>query len=140
MKTKYYLIFLALLLSFLGTREASAQRCLVFGYDADGNRTQRVVDEHCYETKDREEVQEITLDDAVKVYPNPTDGIFKIVQHDGTNIGESFFMIYDINGIALIDGKMTDKEAVIDIGNLPSGTYLLKVSGDVELSKVIVKH
>lgn len=140
MKTKYFLMFLVLLLSVAYSYEAVAQRCLVFGYDAVGNRVHRTVRNDCLEMRDVAEVQEVIVDKEMKVYPNPTERCFKIVMPDGVKHEQSYYKLYDMNGVLLLDDKLHGKETEIDVGNYPSGVYLLKiVSGEDLISKIILK-
>jgi Zn-dependent metalloprotease len=79
-------------------------------------------------------VNDFYFNNKLKIYPNPTNGIFTI---------QSFFdnaitgKIYDVLGkevlksLSIINGMNT-----IDIANLPKGIYLLKVS-DLEETKTI---
>lgn len=139
MKTKYFIVFLVLLLSQL-SNNAIAQRCLSFNYDADGNRINKEVLSNCYEFKeylDMDENQEVT---AVSVYPNPTDGSFKIIMPESIVGDNACCLIYDIDGILVIE-KNLSCETDVDIGNMPSGVYLLKIINDIEtFSKIIVKN
>ena len=139
MKTKYFLIFLVLLLS-QNSHSAIAQKCLSFNYDEDGNRISRNVINNCLEMKeymDMEENQEVT---DVSVYPNPTDGSFKIVMPQGISNEHSSYLIYDLNGVLIVEKKLAD-ETDVDIGNMSNGIYLLKIiSGEETFSKIIVKH
>ena len=140
MKTKYFLIFLVLLLSLAYNHKTFAQRCLVFGYDADGNRIHRTISNNCLEMRDVAEAQEVIIDDEMKVYPNPTDKIFKIVIPESFKHKQSYYKVFDLNGVLLLENGLYDKETKIDIGNYPSGVYLLKIfNGDDTISKIVLK-
>jgi hypothetical protein len=139
MKTKYFLVFLALLLSQI-SNYAIAQKCLLFDYDADGNRISRNVTNNCLEMKDYLEVEENEIVADVSVYPNPTNGRFKIIMPESIIDGYSCCFIYDINGVLIIEKTMA-AETDVDIGNMPNGVYLLKIiNGEETFSKIIVKH
>ena len=115
------------------------QRCLVFRYDADGNRISRHVTTNCQETRDVEEVQEMT-ENEVKVYPNPNNGTFRLIIPDESGYKSSSYEIFDANGILLFEGKIKGDDTEIDIGNVPAGVYLLKVSkGEEVLSRIVLK-
>ena len=140
MKTKYFLVFLVLLLSQVSNNYAVAQRCLSFDYDRDGNRISRYVQFNCIEMKDYAEVEEKQVVEDIAVYPNPTDGCFKIIMPEGVSTGHPYYLIYDLNGV-LINEKSLSEETDVDIGNMPNGVYLLKIiNGDETYSKIIVKH
>ena len=139
MKTKYFLVFLVLLLSQI-CNKALAQKCLMFRYDADGNRIERYAHNNCIDNKGVMEEEDNKEIDDVEVYPNPTEGIFKIIMPESTSYERSYCRIYDVNGIQRIETTLTDV-TYVDIGNMPSGTYLLKIiRGDETFSKIIVKH
>lgn len=142
MKTKYYLIFLALLLSFSFNNKALAQKCLAFKYDADGNRINRVMKLACLEIRDGEEEQETeTPYDEVKVYPNPTNGSFRVIMPESVRQETSFYDLYDVNGLLVNRSTIEDVETVIDIGNCPTGVYLLRIrNGDDVISEIVLKQ
>ena len=141
MKTKCFLVFLALLLSPIFDNEIYAQRCLVFKYDNVGNRIKRLVDNNCFETKNREEVQEIFINEEIEVYPNPTNGCINIKLGDRLEEAEACCELYDVNGVLIIEKKLFNKETEVDIGDLPTGVYLLKIfQGDDVISKIILKQ
>ena len=140
MKTKYFLVFLVLLLSQIIQNNASAQRCLSFNYDADGNRISKKVLVNCFETKDYLEVEENQEDTDFSVYPNPTDGSFKIIIPESIQNESVYCLVYDINGALIIETKLSG-ETDVDIGNVPRGVYLLKIINGVEtFSRIIVKN
>lgn len=82
-------------------------------------------------------VNEFYFNNKLKIYPNPTNGIFTI---------QSFFdnaitgKIYDVLGKEVLKSlSITNGMNTIDIANLPKGIYLLKVSdlGETKTIKVI---
>lgn len=140
MKTKYFLVFLALLLSQISNTSVVAQSCLLFNYDADGNRINRFVSDNCLEMKDYLEVIENTEVSDVEIYPNPSNGLFKIVVPESINKDYAHCYIYNMNGILIIEKSLVD-ESDVDIMNMPSGVYILKmICSDQMFYKIIVKH
>ena len=142
METKYYLIFLALLLSFVFNNKAFAQRCLVFDYDADGNRIGRMMTTDCQGVRKLVEDQGNTISDKeVRVYPNPTDGSFKVLIPADIKNENSSYERYDINGVLISAGEIFEFETDIDVGDHPAGVYLLKITnGDDIISKIVLKQ
>jgi hypothetical protein len=71
-----------------------------------------------------ENTEDITL--GCTVYPNPTEGIIKLVikSFEDDNMR---FRLYDMNGVLLQDIKIEDKETVISMENLKSAIYFLEV-------------
>ncbi len=142
MKTKYFLIFPVLLLSCLFCKDLSAQRCLVFYYDSDGNRVQRFVTDNCEDNREYDEIQEFEIDkdENLTVYPNPTKGTFIITLPDNDISLSSTCVLYGINGVKLFECNICGKET-IDISEFPSGVYLLRVTNEVEVyTDVILKY
>lgn len=142
MDTKYYLIFLALLLSFVFSSKAWAQRCLVFRYDTDGNRISRMVTTSCNGARDVVEEQEnVACDKEVKVYPNPTNGSFKVVVPESIKHDNSCYELYDINGVLILSGGIMEFETDIDIGNHPAGVYLVKITNGYDvITEIVLKQ
>lgn len=140
MKTKYFLVFLVLLLSQISNNYTVAQRCLSFDYDRDGNRISRFVQINCIEMKDYAEVEEKQVVTDITIYPNPTDGCFKIIMPEGVGKEHLYCLIYDLNGV-LINENSLSEETDVYIGDKPNGAYLLKIiNGDETYSRIIVKH
>lgn len=67
-------------------------------------------------------VQEFSNDNAI-IYPNPSDGIVNITSEREF----SSFQLFDIHGNLLTTNDLSDKNATIDIKNLASGIYILKI-------------
>ncbi len=78
-----------------------------------------------------------------KVYPNPSDGEFK-VDLKPTDDGEFVIEIYSTNGslvkkeIQFAESEQTTTIS-FDLSNSPTGVYMLKINGIVLPSKLIVK-
>lgn len=139
MKMKYFLIFLVLILSVVFHNIVQAQSCLVMEYDADGNRISRQETTNCIEKREIAEVQEIETYEDVNVYPNPNNGMFKIIMQDCIKQGASYYELYDFNGMMLLSDKLHENETEVDVGTVPAGIYLLKIkNGDNVISKIIV--
>jgi hypothetical protein len=69
-------------------------------------------------------IEEINLE--CLVYPNPTNGLTKLVinTRDYENMS---FRLYDINGVLLLDKKIESIETEISLEYLSSSIYLLKI-------------
>jgi hypothetical protein len=81
--------------------------------------------------------EEISLDCIV--YPNPTNGISKLV-FKSPDYENMRFRLYDINGVLLQDKKVEDKETEISVENLSTSIYFLKVlknNHEVKVFKII---
>jgi len=75
--------------------------------------------------------EDITLECIV--YPNPTNGIIKLVIKSFED-GKMRFLLYNMNGILLQEKKIEDSETVISMENLLPSIYFLKViKGNLEV-------
>lgn len=63
---------------------------------------------------------------SVQVYPNPTNGQLKIT---GYELGD--YRIYSVIGQVVMQGKLQNETANINITSLPNGLYFLKIDGKV---------
>lgn len=141
MKTKYFLIFLVLILSLLYGKLACAQRCLTYAYDADGNRVQRAVTNNCDGAREIEEAQDMDEIMELTVYPNPTDGGFKIIMPDDIMRHPAGYQLFDMNGVMMREDGIQGKDTNVDISDLPAGVYLVRiVSGEEVYIKIVLKH
>lgn len=80
-----------------------------------------------------DEIDEV-FDDGFAVYPNPTNGILFL----GANTRGAFqqWEIINIQGETVASGKIISDNHQIDISNLPSGMYLIKI--DDKSQKIVV--
>jgi hypothetical protein len=84
-----------------------------------------------------ENAGEITLE--CTIYPNPTRGIIKLIveSFDNENLR---FRLYDINGGLLRDKKVESRETEIEMTNLSTSVYFLKViinNKEVKVFKIV---
>ena len=88
-------------------------------------------------------IKETDANWLVKVYPNPTSGYLK-VDFGGLayqDLKHLNYQLYDLRGSVLLSGNPTENQIELDVSDLKSGTYLLKIVGqDKLLSKKIVIH
>lgn len=134
-------MFLVLLLSSSLRNEAMAQKCLMFGYDSDGNRILRMVSFNCYGLRDMEQIQDVFNYDEIEVYPNPTYESFKVFMPNGVKHETAYFELFDVSGVILLKDSLFNSETDVNIKELPAGVYVLKIiNGDDVLSKMILKY
>ncbi|KAB1065598.1 T9SS type A sorting domain-containing protein [Salibacter halophilus] len=70
----------------------------------------------------------ISGENNIIVYPNPNEGLFTI-EHSFTE--NKPFEVTNINGKVLYRGTLTQKQTKVDLSNLATGIYLLRVEGAV---------
>ncbi|TVZ47371.1 T9SS type A sorting domain-containing protein [Olleya sp. Hel_I_94] len=73
-----------------------------------------------------------------KLYPNPTDGLVSFI----SNIQVTNFKVYNILGQQVIDKNPNSKEATLDLSQIKSGSYFIKIYSFDKLigSKMIIKN
>jgi hypothetical protein len=88
-------------------------------------------------TLSNSELTSLTL--KAVTYPNPTSDYVVLAISDG-NITNLIYVLYDINGRALAQGKCIQSNTQIDMQSLTIGTYVLKVnknSQEIKTFKII---
>lgn len=79
--------------------------------------------------------------DSFRVYPNPTNGTLNI--RINNYVGKVTIQVIDINGRVVNEFKNEDfnTEKLLNLNNLQSGIYVLKVSGDsLNFTQKIIKN
>jgi hypothetical protein len=131
-------LFLNFLIIFIFTISSNAQSC--FTYDAAGNRVKRqscVVAISQQETDHLQALSKVLNTDtrSIKeyddlsefvVYPNPTSSSFQLTDQNEWN-GASL-QVLNLEGKVVHTVSIT--ESLIDVSNLPSGTYFLILVND----------
>ncbi len=143
MKDSFLLILLMLLLS---TGVSQAQSTVSFGYDAAGNRINRVIVLNQLRSAQEEETveeifySEVLKDLEIRIYPNPTEGLLKV---DIQNLPEqqtADIFLYNLSGKLLITKKGVSESTDIDLTGHPAGTYLMKIiAGEQHTEWKIIK-
>lgn len=76
---------------------------------------------------------------AFTLYPNPATSTITIAVNPNTQLDT--YAVYDITGKALMQGKATGIESVINVSALASGTYIIKVnSGNTQATQLFIKQ
>ena len=77
---------------------------------------------------------------GVKIYPNPTKGVFRIVPAKGGN-GNLDVTVEDLSGIIILEKKCREEqEYLIDLSQSPQGTYniILKTDNETVIRKLVI--
>ena len=73
-----------------------------------------------------------------KLYPNPTRDIFTIKTPNGF---KGSYFLYDYVGKSIFNNKINKSSTIIDISNLKSGIYFIRIDGDkTTVTKKIIKQ
>ncbi len=74
----------------------------------------------------------------LSVFPNPSDGKFRINEDTGTILG---IMVYGLDGIMVCENKNYAPQQLIDISDMPAGSYIIKIQkGQTIVSRVLIKQ
>ena len=65
------------------------------------------------------------VDNEIKIYPNPTNGIVHVVCDNMKNI-----TIMSLTGQVLVYEDVNDDDAVVDMSDLPQGVYIFRICKD----------
>ncbi|MGD1845546.1 MAG: T9SS type A sorting domain-containing protein [Salibacteraceae bacterium] len=76
---------------------------------------------------------------SLQVFPNPAKDYLEVRFNDGSPVQE--YALWNLNGQLVKNGTLSDQSA-IDIGQIPNGTYLLKVTSEKQeyRYKVTIVH
>lgn len=82
----------------------------------------------------------VELEESYKIYPNPSNGLFKL-EINNTNNEEFFVEIYDIIGKMVYNTKISDNITNINITEMSAGIYYVSIkNGDNrKVSKIIIQ-
>ena len=72
-------------------------------------------------------------------YPNPANNKLNI-KFDKPNFIGSLYKIYDEAGRVMATGKFLNKSSVLDLGNFPTGNYLVKIGGNKKHTFKFIKE
>jgi len=75
-----------------------------------------------FEYRDEVSVGDLPVSNALVVYPNPTSDVL-FLEH----VPSAFVALYGSRGNLLMEQRVTDGSAELDVSGLPSGVYLLRV-------------
>ena len=87
--------------------------------------------------------EDLSFGKALEIYPNPSDGLFKILLHGIEDVQFLPFHIMDLNGKVLLRQDLASYDGVLQtelyLFNLADGTYFLQIEhkGKKEIRKLI---
>ncbi|MCK9236322.1 MAG: T9SS type A sorting domain-containing protein [Bacteroidales bacterium] len=147
---KNYGFFLLIMLCGASLAGHSQQTTVHFEYDASGNRILRHITSRELKASDSLflswELPNLPLEQSVaeseadfRVFPNPaTDGL--TITYSGAAISDILrYMLYDSQGKVQIQSESNTTKTALDMRQLQSGTYLLRLNydGKMQVFKVI---
>ena len=141
-KTKLILFGLIL---FAFTANAQSQKKYEYTYDANGNRTMRVVKD-TIKIKKLNPTASVPLIDTIgeckiTIYPNPTKGDIKVDISNYTSEKKGFIIIVDIQGRVVYHNETLNSSNIIDISSSSAGNYIMNVVfGDMKKQWRIIKE
>jgi hypothetical protein len=140
-------LFFVVCMMFFVTLEAQ----ISYTYDKSGNRTARIITKSMPVDTAYRFVSDSTLNTSdddpfakkdafkVRVYPNPTTGIFEIEVEQLTEKQKTQLYIYTNAGRLVKTVNRLQNRQSIDLSNQPTGIYLLRITVDdkVVTNKII---
>jgi len=138
--------FLACLFIVAFVIKAKAQNNVVYAYDNAGNRTERTVvltKSVQGKSNNSEYFKEEMGKQVVKIYPNPTDGLFsvEIINISDSDKVSGKLYLYDMTGQLLKKEEInSEKKIEFDLSKNVDGVYLLKIQmKEIESTWKIIK-
>lgn len=81
------------------------------------------------------------IDLVISAYPNPSKE-YLTLKIESLEISSYMYLLIDLNGKVLLEGKVDDYETSIIMSNYPAATYLLRITNGEIIAKVfkIIKN
>ena len=120
----------------------SAQKKVMYVYDAAGNRIKREILFEQSQSKSQVVAYSDMLDEKeIKIYPNPTEGELRVEIFNELKKTEGIVTVHGNNGAMIYTTPIINGSASLDISSCPNGLYILHVKiGDCVLSWKIIKR
>jgi hypothetical protein len=129
MKTKHKLLLIFLLLSTTGILRSQN---IAYYYDNAGNRIERTIVmssalRSAEESSDVTAVEDLIADHAVKIYPNPTQGMLAVEIANFTDDLSVDFLLTNASGRVIDRQQATSGYQTFNLSNQVPGIYLLRI-------------
>ena len=139
-----YTILLSVIMCFLFYDTAEAQ--VSFGYDAAGNRVNRVITASFRSQKTEEQPEEkvhseVLKDFSVNIYPNPTKGDLTVEIHNLPEGKTANLRLYNMSGSLILQRTNIRSTEYLNISNQLDGIYIMRITaGDSSTEWKIIKQ
>lgn len=145
MKRGIILLFFIIVWPFV---QAQTPATVSYSYDANGNRVSRSIvfsrmeegsgDDSLdkeYLTSIQDEIGHVTLN----IYPNPTNDRICVERNDTEGNGNMVVFLSSVTGVLVCKVETDNNQTFLDLSNLSSGIYIIKVdvNGEQRCWKVI---
>lgn len=126
----------------LFTLSLSAQKKVMYAYDAAGNRIKKEILFEQSQSKSQVVAYSDMLDEKeIKIYPNPTEGELRVEIFNELKKTEGIVTVHGNNGAMIYTTPIINGSASLDISSCPNGLYILHVKiGDSVSSWKIIKR
>lgn len=120
----------------------SAQKKVMYAYDAAGNRIKKEILFEQSQSKSQVVAYSDMLDEKeIKIYPNPTEGELRVEIFNELKKTEGIVTVHGNNGAMIYTTPIINGFASLDISSCPNGLYILHVKiGDCVSSWKIIKR
>lgn len=114
---------------------SATQKYIVFKINADAIHNAAGIDNVIWKANTAGVVN--AAKNTFSIYPNPAEG--KIITINNTFAGNTAVAIYALTGAKVYDAALTNNEQTLNLSNLSSGMYIVKVStGNTSESKKLI--
>jgi hypothetical protein len=129
--------------------KVNSQTPITYTYDINGNRIKRELDakksalvSFPVKEQDIKPLEELTeFEEGIKVYPNPTSGIIKVLLENFEDPIKGNLIIYNLSGIVLKQMKINAPFTEVDVNEIPDGIYVMRLLlNGKSLDYKIIKH
>lgn len=120
----------------------SAQKKVMYAYDAAGNRIKKEILFEQSQSKSQVVACSDMLDEKeIKIYPNPTEGELRVEIFNELKKTEGIVTVHGNNGAMIYTTPIINGSASLDISSCPNGLYILHVKiGDCVSSWKIIER
>lgn len=106
----------------------SAQKKVMYAYDAAGNRIKKEILFEQSQSKSQVVAYSDMLDEKeIKIYPNPTEGELRVEIFNELKKTEGIVTVHGNNGAMIYTTPIINGSASLDISSCPNGLYILHV-------------
>jgi hypothetical protein len=137
------LFFAGLLTVFLVPCLRLSAQNIAYRYDNAGNRISREINplRSSTEASSLESLADFTLNNSIKLYPNPTNGILTVEISGLLEVEQGEIRILDTSGRTVKYSESIAPQNTFDLSGQANGIYLLRISlNDETKTWKIIKH
>jgi hypothetical protein len=132
---KLHLLICSVFIGVVLNTGCFAQQVYCFGYDSNGNRTDRTIclpqqlkSTSQMDSSENKAYSEVLNNLEITLYPNPTKGEITVVLKNFEGQPSSSITVYEYSGRILQTYNNIQESNVINLSELPRATYILRIT------------